>query len=46
MRAENNQRTLNHYMMMINFIVANGAKGTMLVDENALSEKQSIDECR
>ena len=44
MRAENNQRTLNHYMMMINFIVANGAKGTMLVDENALSEKQSIDE--
>ena len=44
MRAENNQRTLNHYMMMINFIVANGAKGTMIVDENALSEKQSIDE--
>ena len=44
MRAENNQRTLNHYMMMINFIVANGAKGTMLVDENALSEKQSLDE--
>lgn len=44
MRAENNQRTLNHYMMMINFLVANGAKGSLLVDENALSDKQSLDE--
>lgn len=44
MRAENNQRTLNHYMMMMNFVVANGAKGTMLVDENAMSEKQSLEE--
>lgn len=44
MRIENNQRTLNHYMMMVNFIVANGAKGTMVVDENALSDMQSLEE--
>ena len=44
MRMENNQRTLNHYMMMVNFLVANGAKGTMVVDENAMSDCQSFEE--
>ena len=41
MRMENNQRTLNHYMMMINFVVANGAKGTLLMDDQAVSDKQT-----
>lgn len=44
MRMENNQRTLNHYMMMVNFLVANGAKGTMVVDENAMSDLQTQEE--
>lgn len=46
MRMENNQRTLNHYMMMINFVVANGAKGTLLVDDASVSEKVSPEENR
>lgn len=46
MRMENNQRTLNHYMMMINFVVANGAKGTLLVDDASVSDKVSPEENR
>lgn len=46
MRMENNQRTLNHYMMMINFVVANGAKGTLLVDDASVSDKVSQEENR
>lgn len=46
MRMENNQRTLNHYMMMINFVVANGAKGTLLVDDASVSDKISPEENR
>lgn len=41
MRIENNQRTLNHYMMMINFVVANGAKGTLLLDDQSVSDMQT-----
>lgn len=44
MRMENNQRTLNHYMMMINFVVANGAKGALLIDEASESSKQTPEE--
>ena len=44
MRMENNQRTLNHYMMTVNFLVANGAKGTMLVDDASISDKQTDEE--
>lgn len=44
MRMENNQRTLNHYMMMINFVVANGAKGALLFDEASESSKQTPEE--
>ena len=44
MRLENNQRTLNHYMMMINFVVANGAKGTLLVDDASVSDKVTPEE--
>lgn len=46
MRMENNQRTLNHYMMMINFVVANGAKGTLLIDDASVSDKVSPEENR
>ena len=46
MRMENNQRTLNHYMMMINFVVANGAKGSLLIDEASESDKQTPEERR
>ena len=46
MRMENNQRTLNHYMMMINFVVANGAKGTLLVDDASVSDMVSPEENR
>lgn len=46
MRIENNQRTLNHYMMMINFVVANGAKGALLIDEASESSKQTPEERR
>nr|WP_297658402.1 hypothetical protein [uncultured Prevotella sp.] len=46
MRLESNQRTLNHYMMMVNFVVANGAKGTLLVDDASVSDKVSPEENR
>ena len=38
------QRFLNHYIMMIDFIIKNGAKGALVVDENSLSESQSIED--
>lgn len=44
MRLIDKQRALNHYHILTEFVIANGAKGAMAIDENALTDSMSIDE--
>lgn len=47
MELEHSQRAVNHYMVLMDFVIQNEAKGgTLAIDKETLTEEQSIEDIR
>lgn len=47
MELEHSQRAVNHYMILMDFVIQNEAKGgTLAIDKESLTEEQSIEDIR